>query len=212
MESQEKMVPLLLLISGPSGVGKTTVCEQLLAAVPSLTRAVTCTTRPPRQGEQDGVHYHFLAEGAFQKKLEAGEFLEDATVYGHSCGTPKAELAAKLRAGQDVLLNVDVQGAATVRTVAAQDPELRQSLVTVFLAPPSAEALAARLRGRGLDSEAVIQRRLAAARQELARWREFDYLVISGTMDEDLRRVKLIYEAEKMRPARVGGFRPCESV
>jgi len=206
------MVPLLLLISGPSGVGKTTVCDRLLAAAPSLSRAVTCTTRPPRQGERDGVHYHFLAEGAFQKKLEAGEFLEHAIVYGHSCGTLKSEVAARMRAGQDVLLNVDVQGAATVRSVAAQDAELGRSLVTVFLAPRSLEALEARLRGRGLDSEAVIQRRLAAAKQELARWREFDYLVISGTMDEDLRRMKLIYEAEKMRPARVAGFRPCESV
>jgi guanylate kinase len=205
MDFSGEMVPLLLLISAPSGTGKSTVCERLLAAVPSLTRAVTCTTRPPRQGEREGVHYHFLGNGAFQKKVAAGEFLEHAIVYGYRYGTLKSELAGKLRAGRDVLLNVDVQGAATVRGVAAQDPQLGRSLATVFLAPPSAEALEGRLRGRGLDSEAVIQRRLEAARQELAHWREFDYLVISGTMDEDLRRMKVIYEAEKMRPARVAG-------
>lgn len=197
------MAPLLLLISAPSGAGKTTVCERLLATVPSLTRAVTCTTRPPRQAEQDGVDYHFLEAGAFQEKVEAGEFLEHATVYGHSYGTVKSELTGKLRAGKDVLLNVDVQGAASIRSVAAQDPELRRSLVTVFLTPLSIKVLEARLRGRRMDSEAGIQRRLEAARQELARWGEFDYLVISGTMDEDLRRMKVIYEAEKMRQSRV---------
>jgi len=203
MASSGEMVPVLLLISAPSGTGKTTVCERLLASTPGLVRAVTCTTRPPRQGERDGVDYHFLEEGAFRQKVAAGEFLEHATVYGHSYGTLKSELAAKLRAGMDVLLNVDVQGAATVRRAAAQDAELRRSLVTVFLAPASIGVLETRLRGRGLDSEAVIRQRLEAAKQELARWREFDYMLVSGTMDEDLRRTKVIYEAEKMRPERL---------
>lgn len=197
-----EMAPLLLLISAPSGTGKTTVCERLLAAVPSLTRAVTCTTRSPRQGERDGVDYHFMEEGVFQQKAAAGEFLEHATVYGHCYGTLKSELAAKMRAGKDVLLNVDVQGAATVRNAAARNAELGRSLVTVFLAPASIAVLETRLRGRGLDSQAVIQQRLEAAKQELARWREFDYMLVSGTMDEDLRRMKVIYEAEKMRPSR----------
>ena len=114
--------PLLVLISAPSGGGKTTVCQQLLAARPQMTRAVTCTTRPPREGERDGVDYYFLDAGSFLKRLHAGNFLEHATVYGNSYGTLRSEVLGKLRQGNDVLLNVDVQGAATIRGKAGDEP------------------------------------------------------------------------------------------
>src|SRR5882757_9914245 len=107
--------PLLILISAPSGGGKTTLCERLLAARPGMSRAVTCTTRAPRRGEQDGVDYYFLNAGSFLKRVQAGNFLEHATVYGNSYGTLKSEVLGKMRQGQDVLLNVDVQGAASIR-------------------------------------------------------------------------------------------------
>src|SRR5499427_9462509 len=123
--------PLLVLISAPSGGGKTTLCQQLLAARPSMTRAVTCTTRPPREGERDGVDYYFLDAESFLKRVQAGNFLEHATVYGNSYGTLKGEVLGKLRQGKDVLLSVDVQGAATIRERAQEDPELKKSLVTV---------------------------------------------------------------------------------
>src|ERR1035438_5358061 len=129
--------PLLVLISAPSGGGKTTLCEQLLAARPQMTRAVTCTTRKPRPGERDGVDYHFLDAGAFLKRVHAGNFLEHATVHGNSYGTLKSEVLGKLRKGKDVLLTVDVQGAATIREKAQEDPELKRALVSVFLTPPS---------------------------------------------------------------------------
>lgn len=197
-----EMIPLILLISAPSGGGKTTVCEQLLATTPSLTRAITCTTRPARTGERDGVDYHFLAPDTFTRRVAAGEFLEHANVYGHHYGTLRSELLDRIAQGRDVLLNIDVQGAASVRAQAAQDPRLARSLITVFLTPPSFQVLEARLRKRGQDSEAVIQRRLAVARSELEHWRQFDYLVLSTTIPEDLRRVMAIYEAERMRSAR----------
>jgi guanylate kinase len=194
--------PLLILISAASGAGKTTLVNLLLAAQPNLTRAITCTTREPRAGEKDGVDYHFFNAEEFLKRLHAGNFIEHATVYGNSYGILKSELLGKLRAGKDVLLNVDVQGAATIREQAATEPELKRALVTVFLTPPSVVVLEQRLKKRGADAEAVIQKRLAVARQEIAQWKNFDYLVISGDKREDLRRALAIIEAEKMRSAR----------
>jgi guanylate kinase len=194
--------PLLVLISAPSGAGKTTLCDLLLASQPNLTRAITCTTRAPRPGEKDSVDYHFFTAEEFLKRLHAGNFLEHATVYGNSYGILKSELLGKLRDGKDVLLNVDVQGAATIREQAVTEPELKRALVTIFLTPPSVAVLEQRLRKRGADAEAVIQKRLAVARQEAAQWKNFDYLLISGEKQEDLRRALAIIESEKMRSAR----------
>ena len=194
--------PLLVLVSAPSGAGKTTLCHLLLAAQPHMTRAITCTTRAPRAGERDGVDYHFFSAAEFLKRLQAGNFLEHATVYGNSYGILKSELLGKLRQGRDVLLNVDVQGAATIREQAENEPELKQALVTIFLTPTPLAVLEQRLQKRGADAEPVIQKRLAVARQEIAQWKNFDYLLISGSKQEDLRRALAIVEAEKMRSAR----------
>jgi len=194
--------PLLVLISAPSGAGKTTLCDLLLEVLPQLTRAITCTTRPPRPGEKDGVDYHFFTAEEFLKRLHAGNFLEHATVYGNSYGILKSELLGKLRNGKDVLLNVDVQGAATIREQAKTEPELQRALVTIFLTPPSVAVLEQRLRKRGADAAAVIQKRLAVSKQEISQWKNFDYLLISGDKQEDLRRTLAIIESEKMRSAR----------
>ena len=199
---EKKFAPLLILISAPSGAGKTTLCKLLLAARPHMTRAITCTTRALRKGERDGVDYHFFSAGEFLKRLQAGNFIEHATVYGNSYGILKSELLGKLREGRDVLLNVDVQGAATIREQAAGEPELKRALVTVFLTTPSVTVLAQRLKKRGADAEAIIQKRLAVSRQEIAQWKNFDYLLVSGSKQEDLRRMLAIIEAEKMRAAR----------
>ncbi|HZR16052.1 MAG TPA: guanylate kinase [Verrucomicrobiae bacterium] len=198
-ETMAIVSPLLILISAPSGGGKTTLCEKLLAARPGMSRAVTCTTRAPRSGERDGIDYYFLNADSFLKRVQAGNFLEHATVYGNSYGTLKSEVLGRLRQGQDVLLNVDVQGAATIRQKAQEDAELGNALVSVFLTPPSLAILEQRLRKRGTDSSAVIQKRLAVARQEIAQWKHFDYLVLSGSIEEDLRRALAIVEAEKLR-------------
>jgi len=200
--AKKNTAPLLILISAPSGGGKTTLCDQLLKARPDMTRAVTCTTRPPRPGEKDGVDYHFLQAGDFLKRVQAGNFLEHATVYGNSYGLLKSELLGKLRQGKDVLLNVDVQGAATIREKAESEPELLRALVTIFLTPTTLAEIETRLNRRGADTEAVIQKRLGVARQEIAQWKNFDYLLISTSKQEDLRRTLAIVEAEKMRVAR----------
>jgi guanylate kinase len=194
--------PLLIVVSAPSGGGKTTLCEQLVATRRNVTRAITCTTRAPRPGEKDGVDYYFMDAGTFLKRVQAGNFLEHATVYGNSYGTLKSEVLGKLRQGLDVVLNIDVQGAAAIRDHADGDPELKRALVTVFLTPPSLSILEQRLRKRGLDGATAIQKRLSVARQEIAQWRHFDYLIISASIGEDLRRMQSILDAEQMRQPR----------
>ena len=153
----------------------------------------------PREGEKDGLDYYFLEAGSFLKRLQAGNFLEHATVYGNSYGTLKSEVLGKLRQGKDVLLNVDVQGAASIRAAAANEPELERSLVSIFLTPPSHTVLEERLKKRGTDATAIVQKRLSVARQEVSQWKNFDYLLISDSKAEDLRRAQAIIEAEKMR-------------
>jgi guanylate kinase len=200
--AQKKSAPLLILISAPSGGGKTTLCQQLLAARPDMTRAITCTTRAPRPGEKNGVDYYFLDPADFQRRVQADEFIEHAMVFGHSYGILRSELLDRLRLGRDVLLNVDVQGAATIRDRALADPELKQALVTVFLTPPSIAVLEERLKKRASDAPEEIQKRLGIARKEIAQWKNFDYLLISTSIPEDLRRMLAIVEAEKMRSTR----------
>jgi guanylate kinase len=194
--------PLLIVVSAPSGGGKTTLCQHILARHPDMTRAVTCTTRPPRPGEIDGRDYHFLDSAAFARRLASGGFLEHATVYNHSYGIPKIEVLDRLQQGRDVLLNVDVQGAATVCARAAQDAALARALVTVFLTPPSLAELKARLKQRGADSPAQLATRLSVARQEIAQWPHFQYLIVSTTVTEDVRRMEAIIDAERLRQSR----------
>jgi guanylate kinase len=197
-----KKTPLLIVISAPSGGGKTTLVNQLTTARPDMTRVVTCTTRPPRKDEKDGVDYHFLDAQSFLKRVQSGHFLEHATVHGNSYGTLKSEVLDKLRSGKDVLLNVDVQGVASITAQAESEPEIKRAMVTLFLTPPSMSVLEMRLKRRGTDSPAEIKKRLGVARQEIAQWDKFDYLVISTTVQEDLRRTLVVLESEKMRTHR----------
>lgn len=199
MGSSGSIKGLLLVISAPSGGGKTTLCDALLKADPNTVRAVTCTTRLPREGEKDAVDYYFLDASDFLKRVQAGNFLEHATVYGNSYGTLKSEVLGKLRQGRDVILNIDVQGAAAIQAKAADDEEMRNALVTVFLAPPSLSVLEERLRKRNSDSPSTIAKRLSVARHEINQWKHFDYLIVSSTVAEDLARLRGIVTAEKLR-------------
>lgn len=199
----ERLVsPLLLLITAPSGAGKTTVGQRLLATTPGLIRAVTCTTRAPRPGERDGVDYHFLDRTIFDRRVAAGDFLEHAEVYGNRYGTLRDEVCARLADGADVLLSVDVQGAEAIRARAAEDRVLGDALVSVFLMPPSEGELGRRLTGRRQDAPEVIARRLAVAREEMEHWPHFDYTVVSGTMEEDLTAMQRLVAVEKLRSRR----------
>ena len=190
------------MISAPSGGGKTTLCQQLLTGQEGLTRAVTCTTRAPRKGEQEGLDYYFLDADSFLKRVQAGHFLEHATVHGNSYGTLKSEVVEKLRQGKDVLLNVDVQGADAICKRAKEEEILKRALVTVFLTPATLGELKERLIKRGTETAASMEKRLGVARQEIAQWKHFHYLIISTTIAEDLRRMQSIIAAEKMKQHR----------
>ena len=203
MTSPEGRECLLVVLSAPSGAGKTTLGEQLLSARASFTRAVTCTTRAPRKGEKDGVDYHFLTEDLFAQHLAEGRFLEHAQVYNHFYGTLKSEVIRQIQSGRDVLLTLDVQGVRSLQGLAKDDPELRSGLVTVFLTPQTMAELEQRLIKRNQNRPEDLARRLTEARREIACWREFDYLIISTTVAEDARRMLAIVDAESMRPSRV---------
>jgi guanylate kinase len=163
-----------------------------------VSRAVTCTTRSPRDGELDSVDYYFLGEDEFLARVEGGEFLENAVVHGNHYGVLKSELRAKLAEGSDVLLNIDVQGAATIREAAADDPVLSEALVTVFLCPASLGDLEQRLRGRGTDSDEIIAKRLAIARDEMDQAGKFDHTLTSQTREADLGQMLGIIERVRL--------------
>ena len=182
------------MLSGPSGVGKTTVSRRLLAANAGLSRVVTCTTRAPREGEVDGIDYHFLSGDDFERRVDEGLFLEHAEVYGQRYGTLRGGVLERLAAGGDVLLVNDVQGALAVQELAADDERLGQGLVSVYIVTGTVEELRARLESRGKDAPEVIGERLQTAEAEMAQSGRFDHSRVSGTMEEDWRWVQSIYE------------------
>jgi len=198
--SQFRPRSVLLLVSGPAGSGKTTLCDRMTAAYPeALERIVTCTTRAPRAGETDGTHYHFLTRDAFEAQVAAGEFLEYARVHSNLYGTRKREVLERLRAGRDLLLNLDVQGAALVRDAAKNDPLLSRALTGIFIMPPSRDELRTRLAGRGTDADDEIERRMTVAEDEMRRWREYDLCLVSSDRESDFDRIRAAYLAAKMR-------------
>lgn len=192
-----------LVLSGPSGVGKTTVYRQFLAQCPEVRFSVSCTTRAPRPGEVAGRDYYFLTPEDFRRRVEAGEFLEHAEVHGNHYGTLRSEVENVVRAGQDVLLDIDVQGARLVRAAAASTT-LAVALVFVFVGPPSLPVIEQRLRGRGSDAEEVIQRRLRNAEAELQAWREYDYLIINDTLDRAVADLMAVRTAARRATVRSG--------
>ena len=198
MSSAVSSTPLLVVITAPSGAGKSTLCDNIRSALPGVSRVVTCTTREPRSGEVDGVDYYFLSEEEFLARVDSGEFLENALVHGSHYGVLKSELRAKLASGGDVLLNIDVQGAATIHERAATDPVLSRSLVTVFLCPLSLKELELRLRGRCTDTDEAIVKRLAIAKNEIAQAEKFDYTLTSQTREADARRLHGIIESVRL--------------
>lgn len=196
--------PVLLVVSAPSGAGKTTLCDRLLAEFSTLAYSVSCTTRAPRAGEADGEDYHFLSDAGFRGRLEAGDFLEHATVHGHLYGTPRSLVESSLRAGRDVLMDIDVQGAAQIREGARRAPAvdtIRRGYVDVFIAPPSTAALRARLEGRGTDAPDVIERRLRKAEAERARSGEYLHVVVNDDLDEAYARLRAIFLEARRRTA-----------
>lgn len=189
---------LLIVVSGPAGSGKTTLCSRLTEAFPqAIRRVITCTTRVPRPGEVDGVDYYFLTRESFERQISAGVFLEHAVVHGNLYGPRSADVAAHLDAGYDALLNVDVQGAATIRAMGEADARLAAALVTVFIRVSDPVELRRRLAGRGTDPADEIDRRVATASSELLHAGEYQHVIESGTREADFTTLETIYRSEK---------------
>ncbi len=191
---------LLIIVSGPSGSGKTTLCQNLRAVEP-LYYTISCTTRPQRPGEVHGEHYFFLSDTEFAQKITSGEMLEHATVHGRSYGTLKAEVLPRLRAGQDVIMDLDTQGAAQIR--ACLDEEIAAARVDIFILPTTAETFRQRLAARDSESAEQVELRMNNAREEMKHWREYDYALVSGTREEDLTALRTILAAERMKADRL---------
>ena len=185
---------ILFVVSAPSGTGKTTLCTSV-RQTPDLVYSVSCTTRPIRTGEKDGVDYFFLTPSEFAKKMKEGEMLETADVYGHLYGTPKGPVLEHLASGRDVLLDIDVQGARQVRS--NQDGKIKEALADIFIMPPDLEELKRRLEGRGTEDAHQIAKRIKAADAEMADWKSYRYTILSSSMEEDLIKFRAIIRAER---------------
>jgi len=191
---------ILLVVSGPSGSGKTTLCRRL-ADAGEAHYSISCTTRPPREGEIDGRDYHFLTREHFEQRIAVGDFLEHAEVHGNFYGSLKSEVLGFLQAGTDVVMDIDVQGAAKVRI--CPDPAIQRALVDLFVMPPSGDELRSRLSGRGTDTDEVIDLRMKNALQEMQSWDLYHYVLHSGDREEDYRRFLSLVTAERMRVERM---------
>ena len=184
---------ILFVISAPSGAGKTTVV-QALRKTGKFFYSVSCTTRAPRPGEIDGEHYRFLSAADFHAQIDAGDLLEHAKVHQDLYGTLREPVLASLKNGVDVLIDIDTQGAATIRN--CDDPIIRQALADIFIMPPDVEELRRRLMRRGTETQHQIESRLATAMREMELWRDYRYTIVSGSVEEDLENVRNIMSAE----------------
>lgn len=182
----------LFIVAAPSGAGKSSIVNAVLKDTPGIALSISYTSRAARPGERHAQHYHFISAGEFERMIAAGDFFEHALVYGDYKGTARQSVEPQLAAGQDVLLEIDWQGAAQVRE---QMPEA----LSVFILPPSREALESRMRSRGQDSEAVIAQRLSAAREEMGHYREFDFLIVNDRFDAAVSDMQAIFLASRQR-------------
>ncbi|MDR0993203.1 MAG: guanylate kinase [Verrucomicrobiota bacterium] len=193
---------IIFVVSAPSGAGKTTLCDKLQKEFKDIHYAITATTRAPRGDEIDGKSYYFMSMEDFEKKLSGGGFIESALVHGNRYGSPRAPAVAALEEGCDVLMNLDVQGAAAVRKYVREAPEgdpLKRTLVDIFVVPPSTEVLRNRLVARGTDSLDVIEKRMKQAREEIAHWKEYKYMVVNDDLAEAYDHMRAIILAERHR-------------
>jgi len=190
----------MLVLSSPSGAGKTSIAHGLLELEPELTLSVSVTTRPRRPGEHDGVDYHFIDRATYDQMVRGQELLEHAEVYDHGYGTPRAAVEAALAAGRDVLFDIDWQGTQQLREVAGED------MVSVFILPPSTAELERRLQRRAQDPEAEVRKRLARVAADVTHWAEYDYVMINSDLEVSVARARAILAAERLKRRRQPGL------
>lgn len=191
--------PIFMIVSGPAGSGKTTVCDRLRAEFPQIHRVVTATTRAPRGEEVDGVDYYFLSREEFDRGIEEQAFFEYATIHGNSYGTLKQKVYEAFNDGYDLLLNIDVQGAENFQKISQIEEILKGRIASVFIMPPSLETIRQRMEARGQDHPEVIERRLETAKSEMEMYPLYDYVIVSADKENDYDKVRSIYIAEKQR-------------
>jgi len=200
MSNEMQRRGLMLVLSSPSGAGKTTLSRRLLESDSHVAMSVSATTRRPRQGEVEGKDYFFVSPSMFTGMIEGGAFLEHALVFGNHYGTPKEPVMLALAKGRDVLFDIDWQGTQQLRQQAGDD------LVSIFVLPPSHSELERRLRARAQDEEHVVQQRMARANNEISHWAEYDYVVINDDLDASLEKIRTILAAERMKRGRQSGI------
>jgi guanylate kinase len=191
---------LLLVLSSPSGAGKTTITRALIERDPLLSISISATTRPQRPGEIDGVHYHFTDEVRFEAMVRDGELLEHANVFGHRYGTPRGPVEAVLSSGRDIVTDVDWQGTQQLKE------SVRDDLVSVFVLPPTLSALEERLRARAQDAADVVAKRMAKSSDEMSHWPEYDYVIVNRELEPSVAQVQAILTAERLRRERQIGL------
>ena len=187
---------LLIVLSSPSGAGKSTISRALMRSDPTISMSVSATTREPRPGEEDGIHYHFVSNETFDKMVEDGEFAEWAYVFDHRYGSPKEPIKQALKEGRDILFDIDWQGTQSLEYAFGNE------LVPIFILPPSMDELDRRLRARATDSDEVIEGRMRRAASEIGHWDSYDYVLVNDDVDECLEQVRSIVQAERLRKVR----------
>lgn len=193
----------LIVLSGPSGVGKSTLVGKLRQQLPELEFSISCTTRAPRGTEQNGVEYYFLTREEFDKKRQNDEFIESADVFSNSYGTLKSEVIDRLKRGAQVVLDIDVQGALQIRKTAEKDDILKKTALFVMIAPPDLETLKTRLSGRATDSAEQVAQRLAKAQSELQNFRSYDYLVVNDDLEKAAKELLAVFIAASARTSTI---------
>jgi guanylate kinase len=186
----------LLVLSSPSGAGKTTITRRLLERDPGLTLSVSVTTRPPRPGEVEGRDYYFIDQARFEAMVAAGDLLEHATVFGNSYGTPRPLVEAALASGRDIVTDIDWQGTQQIGSKVPRD------LVTIFILPPSMAELESRLQRRAQDSDEVVKSRMAKSSEEMSHWAEYQYVIVNRDLEQSVREAEAIVTAERLRRER----------
>ena len=192
----------MLVVSGPSGVGKSTICTAVREQFSALHFSISCTTRAPRPDEVHGEHYYFITRTEFEQKIADNKFIEYADVFGNYYGTLRSEVFARIQQGDDVFLDIDIQGAMQIKKYAINDELLRRCSESVFIIPPDHDELEKRLRGRETEDEATVQRRLAKSEHELSFWREYDYIIVNDTVEDAVKRMEAIIIASHCHTGR----------